>query len=132
MLTPQIVALAILIVGAAALVHGYGGFGFGMTCMTLFALLPCDLERLSVVATIAAGAIIGTLLACSWRESKIDWGRRWSGESIARHKRILAALRDGDGERAGCLVAETIIRARDELIQGLKDARWNESNGAAG
>ncbi len=75
MLDPHIVLPTVVIVGLAALVHGYGGFGFGMTCMTLFALLPRDLERLAVVATIAAGAIVGTLLACSWKDSRIAWRR---------------------------------------------------------
>ena len=67
------VLTAVVMIGVASLVHGYGGFGFGIIGMTGFALLDVDLERMSVVVTICAAVMIARLLLVSRREHPVHW-----------------------------------------------------------
>lgn len=60
-------------------------------------------------------------------QSEVNWGREWGKHSAARHRRILAALRARDATQAEQLIVETIARAAEELVQGLREAGWESS-----
>jgi len=61
-----------------------------------------------------------------------QWAQSWSRQSPSRHRRILAALKQGDADRAGALITEAIALAEDELVRGLRVSGWGENNGDDG
>jgi len=56
-----------------------------------------------------------------------DWGRRWASASAKRHRRILTAIRRGDGAEAGNLIAAGIEAALEELRDALQETCWWET-----
>ena len=86
----------------------------------------CDNEPLK---EIIAGLWSRTRQARSLAQAEVAWGQRWGGQSAARHRRILAALRDCDADRAEALIVETIALAEEELVQGLREAGWGNGGG---
>jgi len=62
--------------------------------------------------------------ARSLAQVSLVWGQRWGEHSISRHRKILAALRECDVDKASRLVTENISLAEEELIKGL-----HETNG---
>lgn len=69
------IALIVGIIAVAAVVHGYGGFGFGMTAMSVFALLPYRMEPMAGVVTAGALVLLVVLLRISRAQGGIRWKR---------------------------------------------------------
>jgi uncharacterized membrane protein YfcA len=58
---------------AAAWVHGYSGFGFGIICMALMAFLPMGMERASVVVSLTGFVILVVLVFISRGGGRVRW-----------------------------------------------------------
>jgi DNA-binding GntR family transcriptional regulator len=72
-----------------------------------------------------------TKQARSLAQGQIDWGKVWGTHSAARHRQILAALRQRDPDEVERLIAQTISTAEEELVQGLHESGWGqEQNGS--
>ncbi len=67
------IVLIVLIIGLGAFVHGYGGFGYGMVAMSLFALLPYRMEPVTGVVTAGALVLLVVLLRISRPQGGIHW-----------------------------------------------------------
>jgi len=67
-----------------------------------------------------------TKQARSLARDQVDWGKVWGTHSAARHREILAALRERNPDKVERLIAQTIAVAEEELVQGLRDAGWGE------
>jgi uncharacterized membrane protein YfcA len=74
-LTTPIALAVIVVVALAALIQGYAGFGFGITAVSLFALLPLPIERMTLVITCCAIAVTAAIAVVSHRVGGIDWRR---------------------------------------------------------
>lgn len=72
-LAPLIAALLAL----ASFIHGYSGFGMGLTSFSLLSLLGQSMEQVSIVVTINALIIMAVLLVISGLDSRIDWREAW-------------------------------------------------------
>ena len=67
-----------------------------------------------------------TRQARSLARGRVEWGKTWSLNSAARHRKILAALRQRDPDAVERAIAETISAAEEELVQGLQEAGWGD------
>lgn len=67
-----------------------------------------------------------TRQARSLARGQTAWGKAWGRHSAARHREIVAALRQRDPDTVDRLIAQTIDRASAELVQGLREAGWGE------
>jgi len=72
---PATLILITLFAVFATFAHGYSGFGFGLTAMTLFTFLSYDIERLSVVISFIGLASTIALMIASRKIGRIQWKR---------------------------------------------------------
>ena len=82
---PLAFAIACAVMGVAAFAHGYTGFGFGVFSMSLFALLPMDLEWAAAVLTVLALFVLVTLFFLSRGRAPVRWrlaGVIWIGAVV--------------------------------------------------
>jgi DNA-binding GntR family transcriptional regulator len=89
----------------------------------------CDNEPLN---EIIAGLWSRTRQARGLAQLEVAWGREWGRRSAARHRCILEALRERDGDRVERLIVETIALAEEELVQGLRETGWGEKDAGEG
>ena len=68
-----------------------------------------------------------TRQARSLAQVDTGWGRQWNQNSVARHRKILAALRNQNGLQAEEEIIAAVKIAEGELIKGLKDTGWGDS-----
>jgi uncharacterized membrane protein YfcA len=68
-----LVPFILLVILIAGFVHGYGGFGFGILSMSVFSLLPVDIERMSVVITLNVLVIPPLVFVLSRSRGHVRW-----------------------------------------------------------
>jgi len=69
----QLLFVSMALLGIAAFVQGYGGFGFGIVCMSLLVFTPIDLERGAALATMVSLPLIFILMHWSSARAKPRW-----------------------------------------------------------
>lgn len=73
--TTSLLILITLFAAFATFIHGYSGFGFGLTAMTLFTFLSYNIERLSVVISFIGLTSTLVLMIASRKIGKVQWKR---------------------------------------------------------
>lgn len=53
-----------------------------------------------------------------------NWGKKWSKNSIIRHRSVIEAFKKRDPDKVNQLITETITLAEEELIQELEGIGW--------
>lgn len=73
MYMPADICIIAAIIGLAAFVQGYGGFGFGLISMTVFAFTTYQMERMSVAVSVSGMVVLVVLYMLAQAQARTRW-----------------------------------------------------------